>query len=281
MLAPSLTAIPNCFNNICNDANLYNTLLENMQRLRAEVYFRDGAVQASQLTNGRHRHPLDEGSWHLLLQDGIGHVCGCARYREYVNCTGFSQLGVSSSQMAKCPDLGTLLQSSVEAELELSRHLDLPYVELGGWALLEHIRGSTEAIRMALTTYSLSQALGGGVGISTATIRNASASILRRIGGLPLTHRKGELPPYHDPQYDCVMEVLRFYSWAPSPRYTSWISGLKGALSNILIVTDGLADSRWKFRRDVGTPVWQDLKVRSATADHANGESGGFKDTVN
>jgi len=233
-----------------------------MQKLRAAVYLQDGAIQKNHLSDGRHRQAHDEGSWHLLVLDDAGGVCGCARYREYLNNTQFSNLGVSRSALAKCSQWGHRLRSSVEAELALSRQMALPYVELGGWALLDQIRGTTEAIRMALLTYGLSQALGGGVGISTATYRNGSASILRRIGGQSLTHATRELPTYHDPQYECEMEVLRFYSWAPNPRYAPWISDLKATLLEIPIMTNGVSDPSWKFRRDfIPNNGWRDSTV--------------------
>jgi hypothetical protein len=111
----------------------------------------------------------------------------------------------------------------VEDELALSRKLDLPFIEIGGWALGDEIRGTTEALRMVLATYAFARAFGGAVGLATATVRHSSSSILRRIGGRPLQHRGQELPPYRDLHYNCSMEMLRFYSWAPNPRYDVWI----------------------------------------------------------
>jgi hypothetical protein len=45
-----------------------------------------------------------------------------------------------------------------------------------------------------------------------------------------------ELPVYYDAQYDCQMEVLKFYSWAPNPRFAPWIDQMKEELSQISIV---------------------------------------------
>ncbi|MEO7145111.1 MAG: hypothetical protein ABI165_16560, partial [Bryobacteraceae bacterium] len=190
-----------------------------MQALRGRLYLKDGAIEPWQLTDGRHRAAIDRGSWHLLVLDRDERVCGCARYREYSNDTVFSQLSVSSSTLARCKEWGGRLKAAVDSELAVAQTLELPFVELGGWALTETIRGTVEALRMALTTYALSQALGGGVGISTVTRRHCSASILARIGGRSLEHDGSEIPSYHDEQYKCEMEVLRFSSWAPNPRY--------------------------------------------------------------
>jgi len=124
--------------------------------------------------------------------------------------------------------------------------MNLPYVELGGWALLEQFRGTTEAVRMAIAAYGLSQILGGAIGISTVTSRNGSASILRRMGGSPLKHESSELPPYHDPAYKCKMEVLRFWSWAPNPRYGVWIEEIQTELRDILVLTKGTQEPAWE-----------------------------------
>jgi hypothetical protein len=239
LLAPSTSAARMCFNGVHVDAERSADLLAEMQTLRGSVYLRDGAIRPGDLTNGRYQLDTDEGSWHLLVLDKQQRVCGCARYREYSNETGFSQLAVSRSALAHCDLWGPKLEQAVEEELALSRRLDLPYVELGGWALLEQIRGSTEAFRMAMASYSLSQILGGAVGISTVTRRNGSASILKRIGGRPLTCESLELPPYHDPGYRCEMEVLRFRSWAPNPRFKIWIDRIKAELRDILVLTKG------------------------------------------
>jgi len=216
-------------------------LMSEMQRMRGSVYLQDGAIGLSDLTHGRHELPTDEGSWHLLVLDNEDRVCGCARYREYPSEIDFSQLTVAGSALAQSDVWGPKLEHAVEEELALSRRLDLPYVELGGWALLEKIRGTTEAFRMAMATYGLSQLLGGAVGISTVTRRNGSASILKRIGGRPLKCKTVELPSYHDPGYRCEMEVLRFRSWAPNPRFQVWIDRIKAELSDLLVVTTAAA----------------------------------------
>jgi hypothetical protein len=72
--------------------------------------------------------------------------------------------------------------------------------------------------------------------ISTATRRHCASSILRRIGGRGLACGEIDLPSYYDPQYDCEMELLKFYSWAPNPRYQPWVDQLKNELSQISIV---------------------------------------------
>ena len=76
------------------------------------------------------------------------------------------------------------------------------------------------------------------MGISTVTRRHCSASILRRIGGRSLKFAGLELPPYDDPQFKCEMEVLRFYSWAPNPRYKVWIEEIRQELGAIPVLAN-------------------------------------------
>jgi len=87
-----------------------------------------------------------------------------------------------------------------------------------------------------MATYSLARILGGCVGITTATERHHSSSILRRIGGHSLQYRGTELPSYYDPQYRCKMEVLRFDSSSPDASCTRWVEQMCGQLPEVSVV---------------------------------------------
>jgi hypothetical protein len=245
LLAPFKCAASRFFNHVQTDSRRHAALLAEMQRLRGRLYLQDSAIEPWQLTEGRHQLDSDSSSWHLLVKDAEDRICGCIRYREHSSETQFSQLGVATSALANCHDWGGRLRAAIEGELALSRRLELPYVEVGGWALAPEIRGSAEAVRMSLAMFGLSQALGGAVGMSTVTRRNCSASILRRIGGRSLETKGLELPSYYDAQYKCEMEVLRFYSWAPNPRYNLWINELRTQFQSIPVLTDGAKGPSW------------------------------------
>jgi hypothetical protein len=249
LLSPRSTVVPECFGRVHTDASRRDNLFLEMQRLRGRVYLEDGAIEADRLTDGRHQSDVDEASWHLLVVDKDDQVRGCVRFHAYHEETRFLHLNVSRSPLAWSEEWGEKLKGAVEAELALSRMLDLPCVEIGGWALAEGIRGTSEALRMALAMYSLSQAFGGSVGISTATRRHCSASILRRIGGRSLEYAGVELPSYDDPQFKCRMEVLRFYSWAPNPRYNLWIEEIKQELRAVPVLTDDSRTHGWNQAR--------------------------------
>ena len=245
LLAPSRRAVPSGYEMVDTDPRRHQRLMAEMQRLRGRIYLEDGAIAPDQLSGSRHQLEVDEGSWHLLIVDQHERVCGCARYREYPNTASYNRLTVARSALARCRDHGHRLKKSVNAELELARRLDLPYVELGGWALDISIRGTSDALRMAMSTYALSQSLGGGVGVSTVTQRHSSSSILRRLGGRVFEWDGAELPPYYDPEYRCGMEVLKFYSWSPNPRYEDWVVGMKSALRRTPVVCGG-GPSAWQ-----------------------------------
>ena len=123
--------------------------------------------------------------------------------------------------------------------LLLSQALELPFVEIGGWALSAEIRGTAEALRMVLGAYAFSREFGGAVGLATATVRHSSASILRRIGGQPLEHGQVTVPAYEDRQYKCEMELLRFYSWALNPRYDVWIEQMAEEIREVAVISPG------------------------------------------
>lgn len=253
LLAPSERAVPARFAMVDSDSGRYQYYLDEVQRLRGRIYLEDGAIEQEQLTESRHQLDIDEDSWHLLIVDGEHRVLGCARYREHPNSTRFSRLGVARSALARCAEQGRRLRAAVDSEIKLARQLALPYVELGGWALDQSIRGTMDALKMAMATYALSQALGGGVGISTVTQRHSSSSILRRLGGQCLEQDGAELPPYYDPEYKCGMEVLRFYSWAPNPRFSTWVEEMKNLLRSTTVVCGGAMSPVWVPRLSANT----------------------------
>jgi hypothetical protein len=237
VLAPADCQVPNSFVQVEEDLERHETLLAEMQALRGARYVKDGAITPLQLSaDGRHRVAVDEKSWHLLAVNSAGSVSGGARCRKSSNRIGFSDLGISISPLAQSDVWGMKLRAAVESDLELARRKDVAYMEFGGWAVAEESCCTTEALRIALGVYSLSRNLGGCVGITAATRRHHSSSILRRIGGRPLTADGVELPPYYDPQYACEMEMLRFESEFPNPRYEVWIEEIRAHLLTTPVV---------------------------------------------
>jgi hypothetical protein len=152
-------------------------------------------------------------------------------------------LALRNCALAECDQWGIKLKAAVESDLAAARRQAISYVEVGGWALAKERRCTGEAVRTALATYGLAQILGGCVGIATATVRNSSASILRRIGGAALEIGGEELPAYYDPQYKCQMEIVRFTSSSPNPRYWRWIDQIAASLLNVPVLSLAFPDA--------------------------------------
>ena len=236
LLAPSDAVIPNAFHDVRGDCDGHRALFSQMQRFRGQVYLKDGAIKQNELIDGRHVVAADDHSWHLLVHDENGTIAGCIRYQVHDIRSLFLRLSVFSTAIAACPQWGPALKEAVHSEVTMAKSLNLAFVEVGGWALAEHVRGTSEALRLGLAAYSLGQLMGGAVGMSTATRRHCSSSILRRMGGESLEHDGTPIPAYYDPQYECEMEILRFHSWNPNPRYTIWVEEIRQSLQHIPVI---------------------------------------------
>ena len=96
---------------------------------------------------------------------------------------------------------------------------------------------------LALAGYSLGRICGGCLGITTATVRHCSSSILRRLGGAPLA-AGGRVPRYFDPRYDCEMEILRFDSRYPGQEVPGLIRMLQEKMRDIHVIAPAMSTSR-------------------------------------
>jgi hypothetical protein len=240
LLAPRRSAIPGTFSHGKFDRDGYEQLLAEMQRFRGATYLKDDAISAQDLDDsGRHRLDMDTQSWHVLSLDDDGHVCGCSRLTGWNKNVEFHNLGVGKSALAQSDSWGPKLRMAVEKEMQIAAFSDLTFSEVGGWAIAEKLRSTTEALRIALATYALGQVLGGVIGLTTATVRHSSANVLRKIGGCSLVSDATELPKYFDPQYGCEMEILRFNSNEPNPRFAPWIQQIRSELLSVPVLTAG------------------------------------------
>lgn len=227
LLAPEGAFIPRRFENIECDARRHEDLLAGIQRLRGRLYLQDGAIASRQVAaDGRHQLAGDEGAWHVVTLDEQGRVAGCARYLAHPNSIAFHKLTVRNSALAHSAQWGDAFREAVAGDMQRAHRRGVAYAEVGGWALAPELRRTREALRIALATYGLARALGGCIGITTATLRHCSSTILRRIGGESLRANQMELPRYFDPQYGCEMEVLRFDSIQSAGRLEGWLSEL-------------------------------------------------------
>lgn len=238
LLAPSTGRIPRVFQRLDVDPVRHSRALAGAQRLRGRVYLQDGAIHATQLSpDGRLVQAIDDKSWHVVsIRPDDGEVVGCARYCEHDEDVAPEDLGVWKSPLARHDVWSHWLHSAVASEIALARRRRVAYVEVGGWAVAETSRFTPEALEIALATYALAETSGGCIGITTATVRNCSSRMLRKLGGRGLEVAGGELPPYYDPQYRCEMEVLRFESSGAHPKFRPQIDRLASAFLDLPVL---------------------------------------------
>ncbi|HTM26229.1 MAG TPA: hypothetical protein VL225_13615 [Vicinamibacterales bacterium] len=240
LVAPPDIGLPESFRNVTADRGRHQQLVQEMQRLRGSVYLQDGAVQRDQLTtDGLHRTPEDDRSWHLLMLNGRREVSSCAWYMEHDEAARFEHLRVRNCGLARVDGWRERLSQAVESELQRARENGLRYAEVGGWAVAKGSRCTSEGLLLALAAYSLGRTLGGALGITMATVRHSSSTILRRLGGSLLEVGGSIVPPYYDPKYRCEMELLRFDSRRPSAKYGSLIELLGRRLHFVSVVATG------------------------------------------
>jgi hypothetical protein len=232
VLAPSAGAglaafDPGRFRHAVADPHGRRDLLAAMQRFRGSIALEEGAAKPEQLTaDGRHEMEGDAQAWHLLLRVGQ-EIVGCMRsvwYRPTVRAT---DLLVWRGALARSTEWGFSLRAAVEQQLAAARSLGVMFSEPGGWVMAPHFRGTTGAIRLALSGFALAGLLGNAVGVYTATRKHHSAAMLRRLGGTPLAFGGTLLPAYYEPHFDCEIEILRFDTARIQPVFEKTVRQLR------------------------------------------------------
>ncbi len=229
------------FRNVEVDTDRHQQLVHDVQRFRGRIYQQDGAIAAEQLTpDGRHMTADDDKSWHMLLLDKEQHVSACAQYREHENTVAIEDLRVQRIPLAQ-DEWRPKVMKAVADELARARKERLGYVELSGWAVAPEARRTSGPLTMALAVYGFGRRAGGALGMTTATYRHCSAVILQRLGGSRFEVDGTTLPPYYDPRYKCMMEILRFDSRTPNPKFIGLIDDLREKLADVLVITRSAA----------------------------------------
>jgi len=235
--------VPSFFRSVDINKERHQQLVREMQRLRGQIYLSDGAIRPEQLSDDRrHVTPEDNKSWHLLTVDSRQRVTGCAWYLQHDEAVEPEELRVRYCPLARMKEWSELLWKSVEGEIARARREFIRYAEVGGWAVSKDSACSSEGLVIALAGYSLGQICGGCLGITTATVRHCSSSILRRLGGSPLEAAGVQVPSYYDPKYECEMELLRFDSRRPHPKYAGLVERLRETMAHVQVI--GLPEQR-------------------------------------
>ena len=230
VLAPFRADVPQALASARVDEQLHSKFIFEIQIVRGLALRELGHITTHLLPDGRHYQPIDFQSWHVLLHNDEGRVMGCARYRPVMG--GFDQLGASQSAIAYSNRYGPLLKAAVDRQIESARKNNVQYGEAGCWALRREIRGCTAAINIALMTWTLAHHLGGGMGITTASRTNHSASILRRLGA----RRLANLPAYYEPKFGSIIEILAFNKDHLDDRFAARMGKLKSEICQLPVI---------------------------------------------
>ena len=238
VVAPRIVERDAPFTNVVADPAKRWAVLREVQRVRGAIYLHDGALQRHQLSSdGRHHTDEDERSWHLLFLNRHRRVSACVWYLDQGLAPVFDRLRVLGTPPMQNEASRDKLFDAVQSELCRARRDGLAYAEVGGWAVAPQSRCTSEGLLLALGAYSLGRLLGGSLGMTTATVRHASSSILRRLGGSPLESRGEAIPAYYDPKYRCMMELLRFDSRYPNAKYAGLVDRLCENLVDVPVIS--------------------------------------------
>jgi hypothetical protein len=240
LLAPAKTTMPASFGAVARDAEKHQHYLSSLQRLRAKTYLEDGAIQRGQIDpSGRFPMHQDEDCWHSLLIDPNNEVVGCVRYLAHSPAIAFENLGIRQSPLAQDPLWGPRLRRAIEADLCWVRERNLGFTEVGGWTLHPNYRHTRAALELVLGSFAWSHLVGAGIGCATATVRNNSSGILRRIGGTSYESDGLGLPAYYDGSYGCSMEVLRFHFGSFDRRFQKIVEDIRLRLVDQATIQSG------------------------------------------
>ena len=217
LVAPNRECVPEKFSNVIEDAVSYSRLIEDIQKFRGRIYFDERAIPESSLgSDGRHILDIDLKSWHMIvISANDKKILGVMR--SYMHDLK-NEIDLDSVQAFK---LTQRLNSKERERYEqaMIRFINCAsaraqfFAESGGWAVdrREQKRTLSTLVMAALST--LLHVSGTTVGLGTATERNNSSEILKKLGGFSIEDANGEvLPPFFDMYYNCEMEILGFYS---------------------------------------------------------------------
>jgi hypothetical protein len=250
VLSPPQVPVPGTFRFQYDDEVRHRELLTDMQRLRGRVYLEDGALKPEQLTwDGRHITAEDSRAWHLLMLDRNRRVMACLWYLEHEPTITIDDLRVRNCPVAHMDEFRQPVRDTVASEIERARRERIAYAEVGGWASERQNGCAPEGLLLILATFGLSRVFGGALGITTATVRHCSATILKRLGlsGVPVGD--GVVPAYYDPRYACEMELLRFDTRQADRRYEPLIRDIVAHLPQVRVITP------WPAPRYVEAPI--------------------------
>lgn len=205
----------------------YERVLSGVQRLRGSRYLADGAISAQALDDrGQHVTAEDEKSYHIVLCNGD--VEGCLRVQLHPRPgLHVEEYRVYDLVRRMSGDLRGKYHAAMEEFIQTWRLNDYEVGECGGWAASNRYKANLATLALPLAGWSLSRILTRQIWIASATERNGSAEMLKRIGGWRLKLGGEELPHFYDAAYNCHMELLCFNSEILNPKFEQDVTDLQ------------------------------------------------------
>ncbi len=245
LLAPAHIKVPDTFRNLQFDSAIYLLMLSKMQVMRGAVALHEGAIRPCDLdADLRHQMPEDLVSWHLLRVSEDGRVRGCARILVHPERVLFTALRLSNAAIAKSMEWSREVRFAVEADIVSAQAANLTLIEPGGWVLDAKCRGGLDGISIALSVFAWSQLIGGCLAYVTATVKHESSSILKRLGGSPLSFGGVPIPRYYEPEYNSEMEIIQLYTKKLNARFEPLMASLRRVLAHSMILQSSVDGPR-------------------------------------
>jgi hypothetical protein len=185
----------------------------------------------------------DNDSWHFLLINPENDVIGCVRYLAHPSHAGVDDLYIGHCPLIDDPVWGGKFRATLESDLTFARDNLLTFIEVGGWAIDSNYRHTKAALEILLASFAWARTIGGAIGCCTATFRNSSAPMLRRIGGRSFEYNNEVIPPYEDAAYGCTMEALRFHFQNFDPRFQKLVDSISARLAEQRTVAASVDDT--------------------------------------
>ena len=190
---------------------------------------------------GKHTHPFDRRSWHVLMCTPKGQVCGTLRVIIHQAGCSVDDLAASSCPLFLDPVWRQRGRRILQEFLRRASAAGLHVAETGGWALDKSVRGGRKGALLALCGWAITRLVGGAKILGIVTTRCGASRLTRYLGGLELRDEQSNVPPYFDRRYCCDMEVVEFDSRLVNPRFEAIVRDLCDYFSGVIRVQPGQA----------------------------------------
>jgi hypothetical protein len=244
VLASDGAYVPTECTNVAQNDSTYAGYVERIRSFRERIWQADGAIpQNGQDPHMDHFASFDEVGCHAILMNGADELVGCARYLMWDLRSGnfrLEQLALFPFLTRMASEQRALFVSAIQYFLDDSlARSPVSYrrlMESGGWAVDRREENRYAAPLLVAIGFALGLSNLCLVGLSAATVRHRSNSILKRLGMFELRYRSQALPTFFDPYHGCDMEILGSCR-SPSQLIGPTVADYTGNFADIEVLT--------------------------------------------